>query len=105
MTVPTAIENLQKVAKLEGWDESPMATLLQQYNNSNPEVQQGIELYLNKPAEEAQEYLRIHALRPAAFWEACKATNDVSMREYVDTRRLAKSIRKNIYQGKKHAKS
>lgn len=105
MNVEATILNLKKVAKLEGWDESPLDMLLNQYSIVPQPTKEGIVLYLSKPATEAAEYLRIRALRPDVFWEACKVNNDVSMREYVDIRRLAKSIYKDIYneKRKKHA--
>lgn len=102
--VVEAIARLKNVAKLEGWDGSLLDTLLQQYNEASTASKEGISLYLSKPDIEATEYLRIRALRPDVFWEICKVNNDVSMREYVDTRRLAKSIYKDLYSEKKGAR-
>lgn len=104
MNVEEAIARLKEVAKLEGWEESPLDTLLQQYNEATPASQEGIELYLSRPDTDAKEYLRIRSLRPPVFWEACRVNNDVSMREYVDIRRLAKSIQKDLYSEKKGAR-
>jgi len=97
MTFEETVEEIRKVAKLEGWDESPLDTRLQQYQTGDSFVREGLTLFLQKPAASAVEYNRIRSKRPEVFWENCKATNDTLMREYVDIRQLAKLIRSEVF--------
>lgn len=97
MTFEQNLETIRSVAKLEGWDESRLDTHLQHYQAGNKDVQEALKLFYSKPVADAAEYLRIHGKRPQIFWDQCRVTNDTSMREYVDIRRLAKSIRTEIF--------
>lgn len=84
---------LREVAGLEGWDASLVDLREQQYlATQNEDIRERIELPFNRAFDAATEYLRIRRKRSEEFWAICKARNETTMREYIDLRRLAKTI-------------
>lgn len=87
------ISSLKEVARLEGWDASLVELREKQHSETQSDVtRERIELGFHRAFEAAAEYLRIRRKRSDEFWEICKKQNETSMREYIDLRRLAKTI-------------
>lgn len=98
------IESIKPVAQLEGWDESRLEELIDQYDKGSNESREALHLLYDETGPMAVRYMRIRRLRTEEFWIACKIGNNIEFREYRDLRELANKLEVIYYGKRKKAK-